>query len=291
MTWRKKSNEAKSAWKCPHICKGTGTPVSVTPTVGNDNPLNNYSSVDSSLKLILEKVSQLDTVVSEIKDLKVSVQFISDRYEEMTSEIKDVKCKNEENKREILRLRSDNEYLYRQLKLVNESTLSLEQKMRANCIEVHGVEYNENENVAEVIESIGSALRLKTEKNNIIEVLRLVSNSKKKVTPNKPPPILVRFKDQCFSKPWLQKRKTGLTSSNIVGGSSQENVYINENLCPQLKELFFNARIQGKKLKYDFVWVKDGKIYMRKNENTKVKCITSLDDIPTGPLNAELNKS
>lgn len=278
--WRNKSKEVKANWRCPQVCKGsTNTPDKEIAAVNFDS---------HTLRQILEKLSKLDTVADDIKDVKESIGFMSDKYDELLSEVQDIKKINEENKRDITRLRNENEHLYHLIKIANESVIELEQKLRSNQIEVHGIAYNEKENIKEIITTLARELRIPINQNDIVTVTRMIPNKKNTAAGHtgqkKPPPILVRFRDDTYTSAWLEKRKTGLNSSNIVGGSSLEQIYINENLCPRLKEIFWNARVQGKKLNYKFIWMKGGMIFMKRDEGSKPVRIKSVDDIPAVTL-------
>lgn len=106
--------------------------------------------------------------------------------------------------------------------------------------------------------------------------------TKPKDQKNRPPAILVRFTNSTKAEAWLAKRNTGLTSHNIIGkeGSLTSKIFINENLTLTNRELHWNARVCAKKLNFKYVWVKNGRIYMRKEENSTVIPIKKLEDLP-----------
>lgn len=111
-------------------------------------------------------------------------------------------------------------------------------------------------------------------------MLSLLIKIPNKATNPRPPAIVVQFRNVNISGQWKEKKKTGLISNNIVGGTNTDNIYINENLCPALKELYWNARVRGKRCNYKFVWVKNGQVFMRKSEGAAVLMVNGLDDLP-----------
>ncbi|CAG9134345.1 unnamed protein product [Plutella xylostella] len=95
-------------------------------------------------------------------------------------------------------------------------------------------------------------------------------------------PILVRFLSSGGStrETWLkQRRELRLITSNLVtGGPSTGNIYINEDLVPEMRELFWKARTELRD-QFKYIWVRGGKILVKKNDGAKTARIKNMSDV------------
>ncbi|KAL1446268.1 hypothetical protein WDU94_008929 [Cyamophila willieti] len=93
--------------------------------------------------------------------------------------------------------------------------------------------------------------------------------------------IVVEFKSQEMRNLVLTKIKEMRLYSRLddVLPNNGSNVYINEALSPYLKKLLFEAGKIKKEKKYAFLWVKDGRILLKKAENGKTMRLECLDDL------------
>lgn len=63
-------------------------------------------------------------------------------------------------------------------------------------------------------------------------------------------------------------------NSKLLGiGGKTENIYVVEHLSPSNKALHAAARQRGKEMHYKYVWVRNGKIFMRKTDDSDYKYI------------------
>jgi len=218
---------------------------------------------------------------TEIEELKNALQFHSDTYENMKTEIAELKKENSANKKEIMKMKTENDYLYRELSKLQERVNVMEQKDNLNCVEIHNLPAQPNEDLQEIVETIGSQLQIPAEKNLIKEVYRVqkgkgdyATKTKTKPTTNKKPPVIVvRFADKTLANQWIDKKKTGLSSVNIIGGVQNNDLYINEHLTQHYRDLYWQARITSKKLNYQFVWIKHGYI-CRERSKLQQTCLS-----------------
>lgn len=262
-TYNRKKADQKTQWKCAS-CKN----IENKQNSGEDNLI--------VLKSINVKLEKLESIADDMKNIKDTIEFLTNKYDELMEEFNDYKTKTIQNERQISQLKSENAFLHRGLTMAQDQINSLEQYNRRDNVEIHGVDVKKGETVENIVESIGNLLNLPCEKQTITAAHRLPESKTSKY----PPVIIVRFNNRKISEQWLQKRRTNLTSSNVVGGSSTNKIFINENLTTKTKELHWQARIQGKKLGYAYTWVKQGKIFMRKEAGSSVLRIEKYDDIP-----------
>lgn len=218
-----------------------------------------------------------------VQDLVRSVNFQSAKFDDLSKQIEKQECKIKaqgskliEHENEIIALKLENEKFREELQKSNLSLHKLEQDKRSKNVEIHGVVEKEGEILRDVISQLADALQLpddavdKTYRQNIPKASR-----------NKIRPIIVNFSQQSIRDEWVKKRRTGLVSKNVSQGGGDIPIYINQNLTPYSRELFWRARQAKKQLSFKFCWVNNvGEIFLKKNDQSNTLLIRSAADIP-----------
>lgn len=105
-----------------------------------------------------------------------------------------------------------------------------------------------------------------------------------KKIPGRPKTIIAKLKTRLlrdFILSGVRKNK-GMTTADIGLLGDSKDIYINEHLTAANKLIYKNARDKAKACKYQYVWVRDGKIFLRKDENSGslvIKDLADLDEI------------
>ena len=99
------------------------------------------------------------------------------------------------------------------------------------------------------------------------------------------PDILVKFlskrkRNELLRASKVKSKKTKLTTSDIGFPGECKNIYIDENLTSYRSFLFRSARRSKEVNHYKYVWIRNGNVYMRKDENNPVLLIKSPECIP-----------
>ena len=68
-----------------------------------------------------------------------------------------------------------------------------------------------------------------------------------------------------------------------LGRIAANNIYISESLSPANKQLFKSCLSFKKDKKFKFIWTHNGRIYLRKSENSPANVITCLKDLQMCP--------
>lgn len=53
-------------------------------------------------------------------------------------------------------------------------------------------------------------------------------------------------------------------------GLSNERIYVSEKLPPYLRDILILTRRKGRELAYRYIWVKNGSVKARKNDETEI---------------------
>lgn len=179
----------------------------------------------------------------------------------------------EETRQENLNLKKTNDMLMKQVN-------SLEQASRDKIVEIHGIPYKEKEQVIDIVKLVAGAIAFdfKAEMVDTCYRLRTVGVP----LSDRPAGIVVRFVRRLDKEHFidLRRKKRNLNTRDL--GFMEGNaavVYINDSLSPERRKLFNAARSVKRDKQYTFLWVKNGKIFMRKNQGDRFVVIESQDDL------------
>ncbi|CAH2096312.1 unnamed protein product [Euphydryas editha] len=150
----------------------------------------------------------------------------------------------------------------------------MEQCMRESNLEIQGVPEFKSENVVSVVKQVAKVVSAKLHDEDILSCTRVAAMNKKG---QRPRAIVVKLKSsRCrdevysavrrFNKAHLNEK---LNSSHLGIAGEKTNVYVCEHLSPANKALHAAARIKSRELGYKFIWVRNGHIFVRKDENSR----------------------
>lgn len=152
-----------------------------------------------------------------------------------------------------------------------------EQYSRSNTVEILGLPENKQEDVYTLVEKVCGNLDVIITRNDIDVCHRLG----KRQGVDRPAGVIVRFVRREIKQKLLEKRriKRNFSTANLGYDGPAEPVYINESLSPGKRKLLAAARAAKKEKNYTFLWVRNGKIFMRKNQGDSVIVIQSMDTV------------
>ncbi|XP_037555109.2 uncharacterized protein LOC119431705 [Dermacentor silvarum] len=286
----------RESWKCKHCRSSTGELSSgqlrnSAASAEADDPSSQLGSLREQLQGIndmvvtllplKEKVDQLlalkpriDEVLSlreTVLELQSSVQYLATGYDTVLAQTKesDSAVKGIETQVESLTecVRKQSEEIAQFRAERNKD----EQYSRLSNLELHGLPFSSGEDLRAVISELAQKLAL-TEFNprDVVAVHRLPARK------DKVPPVLVRFSGPSLRDTWLAARRK---LRDLAQKKLYPMMYLNENLTQTNKELFWKARTKGKESSYKYVWVKNGKIFARKEDGGRVLRIATVDDV------------
>lgn len=178
-------------------------------------------------------------------------------------------------------LKTENTSLRKQVSSLETRLDDAEQYSRRNTLEIHGIPVEKGESVVSLVKLVGRALDYPVDETMIdaCHRLRVVKVPDK---PDKIPGIIVKMVRRMDAEGLLQKRRVkrnlnthdlGMTSRNA------EVVYVNESLAPGRRRVLNAARLAKKDNGYTYLWIRGGKILMRKDTGDAVQVITTMDDL------------
>ena len=241
-------------YKCSKCRSATGS------TDGDDD-------LQSALISLKNEIKKMQSTQSSLIE---SVQFCSDKVTDFESKLDILTTYVKKTDR----LEAETKEIRNTVSSNSEKINAMEQFSRLNNLEIQGIPENENENLQIIFKKICEFLSLDTLSIDFIHRVPLWEKNS-----NKHKPIIVRLLSRvdrdAILNAYKGKRTPQKSGLEIEGLSN--SCYINEHLSQHNKTLFKQTREIAKEKVYKYVWVKNGNIFVRKNETSKITHIKNLD--------------
>ncbi|KOB51833.1 Zinc finger DNA binding protein [Operophtera brumata] len=262
--WRKLGNERRAAWKCS-ACRSS-SPASAPAPAGASEP----ASLEAVLKEVKDLRRQLvglptliqdvKSIKDELKELKSSCDFANNRLDGFAIKIAEVENRVtsvEQLQATVVSLETDVSSLKSQLS-------ASEQRSRLNNVEIKGVPLKKDENLFSIVEVICKATNYSFPKTQINYLHRVpLHGSKEKA-------IVVSFINRYVKEEFVASARACKTLSAAALGftGTSQRVFVNDHLNAESKNLLNKTKSAAKEKNFNYVWVKYGKIHVRKNETS-----------------------
>lgn len=205
-------------------------------------------------KQFREMKSALEKQNSDIKD---SIQFLSDKYDNILGEIENLKKEKNKEKMSILQLEDKIEQLERQI--------------RATTIELRSIPVKEGEtknDLTEIAINLSNTLNVPIQPIEIRDIFRV--QSKKAGNP-----IIIEFTTiktkealqnalKTHNKEKINKLKA--SDLNIEMPDNNIPIYISDSLTSKARKLHYLARNFKSQYGYTFCWTSHGRVFLRQSE-------------------------
>lgn len=218
---------------------------------------------------------ELSSLKEEIESVKNSMDFINEKFEVAVRDHKTL-TKNVED------IKTQNSALQNTVNLLTNKINVLEQNARMNNVEVQCVAENKNENLNTIIMQIAKTVGCCLTEENVLTCTRVAKNEKSNPRPRAIIAQLSspRLRDNLLAAAitFNKQNKTNKLNSGHIGMAGERKpIYIMEHLSPANKSLHAAARIKGEELGYKYVWVRNGRIFMRKTDDSAYIIIRDKD--------------
>lgn len=213
----------------------------------------------------------------QISEFQESLSFISSQYDALLQTV------NEKN--EIINsLVSKSEYLTSQVYNLTDRLGYIEQNMRSTNIEISGLPEHKLENLTSTVMQLGNIVDNPIADTDIMHVTRIAKINKEN---NRPRSVVVKLcsqrrRDELLAAVTRFNRKNRdkkLNSEHLGYGGRCEPVFVSEHLTLINKRLHAAARSKAKEAGFKFVWIRDGRIFVRRNEQSHATCIKNEESL------------
>lgn len=221
--------------------------------------------------------SRLQELNDQFSEFKTSVSFLSEQYDNLKANI-------DTNNSEIKLLKTENALLRSELSVLAGRVRQIDQLSRSSNLELQCVPEKRSENVMTIIKQLGNVVKCPINDHDIAFCSRI---AKSNPDTSRPRSILVKFntprtRDSLLAAA-IQYNKVHseekLNTSLLGLDGKKSAVYIVENLTIENKGLHAAARLRAKQLDYKYVWVRGGRVYVRKSDSSEAVFIRNMDTI------------
>ncbi|KAL4704980.1 hypothetical protein ACJJTC_005466 [Scirpophaga incertulas] len=232
-------------------------------------------ALNSTIKELVS--TQLKDMAKQIKDMRESLAFFNSKYEDLKSALDERNVLIDNLNKDNTKLKSTVCDLSNRLNLV-------EQTMRESNLEINGIPENRQENVTNLMEQLMKTVDAPVSKEDILHVTRVAKLRKDNTTPRT---VIVKLRtlrqrDAVLAAVAVYNKKNDkdkLNSRHLGLGGTSSPVFVAEHLSPANKALHAATRLKAKECKYKFVWVRNGRIFIRKDEFSQAVLIRSMENI------------
>lgn len=264
---------AKSALPPPH---SQSPPCYVTEdSLRQILKLELSAAITSTIKeLVTTELKNLNEKITSYHD---SMMFLNQQYEDLNAHL-------QETSAVVTELKKDNERLKATVSDLTGRLNTVELHMRECNVEINGVPENRSENLIDTMVQLTKAVENPLTPDDIQHVTRVAKLNRDN---DKPRAIVAklrnpRIRDQVlaavtkFNKKYSQDK---LSTRHLGIGGTRSPVFVSEHLTPGNKHLHAAARKKAKEMSYKFVWVRNGRVYVRKDETHQALSVRSLDSL------------
>lgn len=307
-------HKLKKTWRCP-ACenvtsrrKGGDTPVRhqfISDTAFNmscddlatDPPIKTSQSevisyqqfallLESKLEVMKASLTreirnELASALERIKsDFTATTDFLSNQISELKQEITSYKTKFRDIENEKQSLQMSISQLQLQLNIKEQESL-------ANDLQISGIPEIDNESLTHLVATVATKIGVKVSDMDIVSVAR-VGAKQATADPTssghkfRPRPIVVRLARRSVRDELLKNariRRGANTGDLGLPSHEPKRFYINERLTKTSRQIFAKAREAARIAKWRFVWTKEGRVYARWSESSKVLLLQSESDV------------
>lgn len=219
-------------------------------------------------KIELESSTLKKNLESELSDMKKSIEFIGQQYDEITNNIGNML----QLKKNVDVLENANSIKDLKIKNLEIRLAYMEQQnISYNCAELSGVETLKNENSVETVERFIKKFDIQIEPGKINKVIQYPDKSTNQPGAQR---MIIHFIDEKSQSEFLNARKS-------IKQLKDRNIFIGEVLSSYSKSLLWKTKQKAKEAKFQFVWFRNNKICVKKNPelSSRVLIVKHEDDL------------
>lgn len=211
---------------------------------------------------------QLKAFREEISALTDSINFMNDSFDKLNADVE--KCNNQ-----VSVISKENETLRLNLNDITNRFNQLEQLSRASNLEIQCVPERKSENLITIVKQLAKTIACPINESEIFYCSRI---AKKDPMSPRPRSILIKLNSPRSRDTFLaaaikynKNHPEDKLNAGHLGLPAEKKVaiYVAENLSLENKLLHAAARMRAKELQYKHVWIRGGRIYMRKTDTSQ----------------------
>lgn len=276
--WRRLGTDRRSVWRCPPCKTASSAPLSPIEPDSSATILKEIREIRLQMAEFHEIKAKLDclpNLLEEIKSMKADIADLKKSCNFSAELIDDLKVKSADTNKKVVDLEGKLFAAEDKINNLNSQLSNFEQRSRLNNVEIKGVPSKKDENLFQIAEAIGREIGYSFPKTQINYISRVPTyNSKEKA-------IVICFLNRYIKEDFISAARNHklLKAEDLGFHGSQQRVFVNDHLNSESKQLLNKVKQIAREKNYAYVWVKFGKIHVRKNDNSGVFIVNKLSDL------------
>ncbi|KAI5632193.1 hypothetical protein NE865_15103 [Phthorimaea operculella] len=267
--------------------KKLGLGESKTAAHGNDSPrvVDKYEQLLKEIRAISDKLESFQSLKKDIKGLKQdlkklqesseetkqTVHGFADRLSKVEKRLSDLEAAKKTQKDFLAQVQS-------RMDALDSTFHEKEQWDRMNNVELKGVPEMPQENLINLVCTIGTHVQYPISKTHINFVTRVQSKDT-----NQTKPIIVCFNNRYVKEDFVAAARASIKNSPLMaatfGLKGNTKIYVNDHLTLRNKDLLTKTKRVAKEMNFQYIWVKHAKILVRQDDTSKIINIRSEKDL------------
>ena len=265
-----------------------GSPPQATTDVLSRNDVREIIEevMKTELSLMLSKFNDnMNNILNrELKPIKEKIASMDDSMKFMNSQYEDLLKEHAASKEAIKELHRENNDMKNNISVLKVRFDQLEQQARSNNVEIQCLPEKKQEHLFEIVSELSKVVGCIMQDKDILHCTRI---AKLKPDNTRPRSIVVQFASPRVRDQFLastinfnkSNKENKLNSSHLGYPGPKTAIFVTEHLSPTNKALHAAARIRAKELGYQFIWVRGGRIFMRKNQESEHILVRNMETL------------
>ena len=213
---------------------------------------------------------EIETLRAEVIEIKENQAFICNQYDSLKAEY-DKLIEVNTLQKEISNLKSQAAALKTQEIKESIKVDELEQYGRRQNLEILGVPEKEDENTNAIVLEVAKMLDVDIMSSHISTSHRLPKKKASSRNNSGSFPIIVRFTSRDIrNQIYANRKKARFVDLKNFSVSDTKNIFVNENLTPTRKQLFWKTKQEVKNNSWKYIWTHNGNIFVKKDDNANI---------------------
>lgn len=218
-----------------------------------------------------EYIPNMKDMCKIMRETHKTLNFLAEKFDVINQKIVQIEHKNKN-------LIVTNNDIKNRLKKLETQHYKEQQQQLSKHLTIHGIPKKTNEDLENIITNVAKILKTDISKNNIVNYRRMFTNE------NMASPIIIAEFDCMETKQQIQqqfKQNGPIILKQLIPNTLNETkqIYVNEYLSEHTKKLLDDAKKLRTTHNVQFVWVRNGTVYVREKSDTKPFKVTHHDDI------------
>lgn len=240
--------------------------------------------IDSAVNRII--ADQLKPINSQNSELKESLSYLSEQLDDFKKENADLRKLLSGLSSDLKHLKEENKTLKEKLdvtvtrvKLLEDESMRQQQWVRLQNIEITGIPETRDENTLNIVQKVVNHIGVSIEEFDLEFAHRV--QPRRTASAERARPIVARLRHRGVKDKIIAaaRKNRNITTGDLGMGGESNRVFVNEHLTKENKMLLSSCKQRAREVNFKYIWTKNCRIFMRKNDISPPISINSASDL------------